>query len=213
MPNRTCGAIGVIFACWTVVANSTGCGPDAVTGLFRGLANPPGSTTIDVMLNLSCVRDAYVGQLFTSMGDFAVKDARARDGHVDVDFDSGASLGTLHLTAKGKTLDGLVDLAGEHGTVRLKKVGPAQGLDALKPKLDLSREEWRADLHFLAIELPKRHANAFFRISGADFDAEITALDRRIETANSDEIFVGLRYLRAKRRNSPASCITSIPRS
>lgn len=195
MSNRVCGAIGVIFTCWAVVANSTACGPDAVTGLFRGVGKPPGSTTIEVMLNLACARNAYMGQLFTSMGDFAVKDARSQGGHVEVDFDSGASLGTLHLTSKRNALDGIVDLAGEHGTVTLKKVGPPLGLDAMKPNLNLSPRQWRADLRFLAAELPKRHANAFFLISRADFNAEVAALDQRIETANSDEIFVGLQQI------------------
>jgi hypothetical protein len=193
--NRLCGAIGVIFACWAGAANSTACGPGVVTGLFRGVGKPPGGTTIEVMLNLVCADNAYIGQLFTSMGDFAVKDTRTQDTHIDVDFDSGASLGTLHLTSKGKTLNGTVELGGDRGTVALKKAGPPLELDALKPILNLTPAQWHADLHFLATELPKRHANAFFLISRAAFDAEVAALDRRIETANSDESFVGLQQI------------------
>jgi hypothetical protein len=59
----------------------------------------------------------------------------------------------------------------------------------MKPNMNLSPAEWRADLHFLATELPRRHANAFFLISRAAFDAEVAALDRRIETANPDIAF------------------------
>jgi hypothetical protein len=69
------------------------------------------------------------------------------------------------------------------------------GLHAMEPNFNLTPTQWRADLHFLAAELPKRHANAFFLISRATFDSEVAALDKRIETANSDEIFVGLQQI------------------
>jgi hypothetical protein len=188
-------AVGAVFACWAGLANSATCDPKTPVGLFRGIGKPPGGATIDVLLNLVCAEQTYTSQLFTSMGDFAVKDTRSKDGHVDVDFDSGASLGTLHLTSKGNVLDGIVELGGDRGTVALKKAGPPLGLDAMKPKMNLTPAEWRADLHFLASELPKRHANAFFLISHATFDSEVAALDRRIETANSDEIFVGMQQI------------------
>jgi hypothetical protein len=195
MRNRICGASGAIFACWVCVSHSAACGPGTVTGLFRGTGKPPGGTTIDVTLNLLCANNAYSAQLFTSMGDFAIKDTRSQGASVEVDFDSGASLGELILTSKGKTLNGIVNLAGEHGTVTLKRVGPSLDLDAMQPNMNLTPAEWRADLHFLAAELPKRHANAFFLISRATFDSEVAALDRRIETANSDEIYVGLQQI------------------
>lgn len=112
-----------------------------------------------------------------------------------MDFDSGASLGTLHLTSKGATLGGIVDLGIDRGTIALKKAGPPMGPEALKPTMNLTPAQWRADLHFLAAELPKRHANAFFLISRTAFNSEVAALDRRIETANSDEIYVGLQQI------------------
>ena len=195
MPMSTRLAVTLICACWISAANSAVCAPGAVVGLFRGTNKPTEGTAIEVTLNLACARNAYVAQLFTSMGDFAVKDARSQGGHVEVDFDSGASLGTLHLTSRDKTLNGTVDLGGEHGKVTLKRVGPALDLDAMKPNLELTPAEWRADLRFLAAELPKRHANAFFLVSRADFDAEVTALDLRIATANSDQVFVGLQRI------------------
>jgi hypothetical protein len=195
MRNRICGASGAIFACWAGVANSTACVPNAVTGLFNGVGTPPGGTLIDVTLNLLCANSTYTAQLFTSMGDFEVRDARSQGSRVEVDFDSGASLGTLHLTSKGGTLNGVVDLGGDRGTIALNKAGPPMGLDAMKPNMNLTPAEWRADLHFLASELPKHHANAFFMISRVRFDAEVTALNRRIGTANPDEIYVGLQQI------------------
>jgi hypothetical protein len=195
MRNLNGVAIGTLLGCWVCVAHSAACGPGTVTGLFRGTGKPPGGATIDVTLNLLCADNAYSAQLFTSMGDFNVKEARSRESRVDVDFDSGASLGTLHLTSKGTRLEGSVDLGGDRGTIFLKKAGPPMGPDAMKPDMTLTPAQWRADLHFLATELPKRHANAFFLISRSDFDAKVAALDRRIETSNPDEIFVGLQQI------------------
>jgi hypothetical protein len=195
MRNRIGVAMGALLGCWVCVAQSAACGPGTVTGLFRGTGKPPGGATIDVTLNLLCANDAYSAQLFTSMGDFDVTEARSQESRVDVDFDSGASLGTLHLTFKGSTLGGSVDLGGDHGTILLKKAGPPMGPDAMKPNMNLTPLQWRADLHFLATELPERHANAFFLISRPHFAAEVAALDRRIETANPDEIFVGLQQI------------------
>jgi hypothetical protein len=56
----------------------------------------------------------------------------------------------------------------------------------------VTKEQWRADLHFLARELPKRHANAFHHTPRERFDAEVADLDRRIDSLNADEIYVGL---------------------
>jgi hypothetical protein len=55
----------------------------------------------------------------------------------------------------------------------------------------LSKVEWHEDLRFLARELPKRHANAFHHTPRERFEAEVAALDRRLDSLNADEIYVG----------------------
>jgi Peptidase family S41 len=57
---------------------------------------------------------------------------------------------------------------------------------------DLTTQQWREDLQFLARELPKRHANAFHFISRERFEAEIAELDHNLDHLNRDEIYVGL---------------------
>jgi hypothetical protein len=52
--------------------------------------------------------------------------------------------------------------------------------------------QWCEDLQFLARELPKRHANAFHRMPREVFEAEVANLDRRMDSLNGDEIYVGL---------------------
>jgi hypothetical protein len=56
----------------------------------------------------------------------------------------------------------------------------------------VTKEQWRADLHFLERELPKRHASAFHHTPRERFDAAVADLDRRIDSLNPDEIYVGL---------------------
>ena len=59
-------------------------------------------------------------------------------------------------------------------------------------KLNLTAAQWRADLRFLAQELPKRHANAFHSCSKPDFDRAVADLDSRLQNLNSDESWAGL---------------------
>ncbi|HKS24760.1 MAG TPA: hypothetical protein VJZ76_18335 [Thermoanaerobaculia bacterium] len=54
---------------------------------------------------------------------------------------------------------------------------------------------WRADLHHLAVELPKAHKNAFHTMSRAEFDAAVAALDARIPSLDRSAIIVELSRL------------------
>jgi hypothetical protein len=59
----------------------------------------------------------------------------------------------------------------------------------------MTPEKWRADVDYLARELPKRHKNAFHRVSREEFDAAINALRAKAATASYDEMVVGLLQL------------------
>ena len=56
----------------------------------------------------------------------------------------------------------------------------------------LSSDAWRADLRYLARELPGHHVNAFHTVSRETFDAEVARLDAAITRLNNDEVLVGL---------------------
>jgi hypothetical protein len=186
-------AIGVSLASGMAGAHAAPCaGP---TGLYSGSVGISKAKPVDVTLNLLCDKGAFAAQLFTSMGDFDVKSATAAGRHVGVNFDSGASLGALDLTWDGKRLAGRYSLADDTGPISLSRTGDALTLDALKPRLDLTPVQWREDLQFLARKFPQVHANAFYMLSRAQFAAEVAALDRRLDTANSDEVFVGLQQI------------------
>ncbi len=56
----------------------------------------------------------------------------------------------------------------------------------------LSSDEWRADLRYLARELPGRHVNAFHTVSRETFNDGVARLDAAIPQMNGDQVVVGL---------------------
>lgn len=65
-------------------------------------------------------------------------------------------------------------------------------------RIALSADHWRADLEFLATQLPLLHKNAFFKITHAQFDQAVADLDRDIPTLRDYEIVVRLMRLVAR---------------
>lgn len=49
-------------------------------------------------------------------------------------------------------------------------------------------ERWREDLHYLASQLTRLHANAFFTVSRSEFDHAVNELDARIPAMSDHEI-------------------------
>ncbi len=56
----------------------------------------------------------------------------------------------------------------------------------------VTQEQWKHDLDFLATELPKKHKNLFFNISETEFLAQVTELEEKLPSMELDEILVGL---------------------
>ncbi|HTF86875.1 MAG TPA: S41 family peptidase [Planctomycetota bacterium] len=59
------------------------------------------------------------------------------------------------------------------------------------PTTELDVEAWRADLEFLARELPERHVNAFHTITREAFTAEVAGLRDALPQCNADQAVVG----------------------
>lgn len=58
--------------------------------------------------------------------------------------------------------------------------------------LNLTKEQWQADIRFLGEELPKRHRNAFHRVKREDYEAAVENLYDSVPQMSEDEIIVGL---------------------
>jgi hypothetical protein len=168
---------------------------DSVSGLYAGAAKSSDGTATEITLNLICNAGACEAQFFTSAGDFEGGDAKAAGAHVTMKFDNGVGLGAADLTQSHGALAGAFVLAGDKGSIYLARKGDALAPDAMNARLDLTPAQWHEDVRALGTELPKHHANAFFSLSKAAFAAEIAALDKRADTANGDEMFVGLQQI------------------
>lgn len=57
---------------------------------------------------------------------------------------------------------------------------------------EITSEAWRADLRYLASELPKRHINAYHIVNEETFAREVARLDADIPRMNGDEVLAGL---------------------
>src|SRR5580704_18616267 len=63
---------------------------------------------------------------------------------------------------------------------------------AAPENLQLSTEQWREDLQFLARELPKRHMSAFHYTARERFEASVAALDPKLPQLDAAHIYVGM---------------------
>lgn len=68
----------------------------------------------------------------------------------------------------------------------------ASGCGDKQENLNLSVQQWREDLKYLARTLPAKHANAFHCTSKERFEASVVDLDRQLTNLNSDEIWTGM---------------------
>jgi hypothetical protein len=59
-----------------------------------------------------------------------------------------------------------------------------------KPEHQLSPQEWREDLHFLAAQMRAKHKSLFHTMTEAEFNQAVEKLDADIPQLNEDQIFV-----------------------
>jgi hypothetical protein len=62
---------------------------------------------------------------------------------------------------------------------------------------ELTAEQWRADLKFMAQQMERRHKNLYHTVSREQFAAAVTELDARIPSLQRNEIIVGMMRLAA----------------
>src|SRR5918993_3237615 len=59
------------------------------------------------------------------------------------------------------------------------------------PAMQLTAEQWRADLAWMAAEMERRHKNLYHTVSREKFAAAVKALHERIPSLKRNEIIVG----------------------
>jgi hypothetical protein len=107
-------------------------------------------------------------------------------------FDADGNPGTIDADLAEGTLRGTFRVEDDTGTVELQRTADAKPPTPPAPDLNLDVAKWREDLHFLARELPKRHADAFHQMPRAQFESSVAELDGRLGRLGGDEVYVGL---------------------
>jgi hypothetical protein len=192
--NRLCIAIAAmtfISCCAPLLETQTGCTPQDPAGYFEGTAISQQAGKVDVSLNLRCDSGRYAGDLVTAVGTYTVKEGLYEAGKLRLTLVAGSDTVTIEGAFEDGAVRGNFVSGEDKGPLELRRTGDAKTSSSAET-LNLTKAQWHEDLAFLARELPKRHANAFHSISREKFEAEVGALDQRLDQLNSDEIYVGM---------------------
>lgn len=166
----------------------TGCKPSDPSGYFEGTAVSRLMGKLQISLNLRCDKGQYSGGMAIPLGPSALTGGHFENRRLTLSFEGGI---VMELAADGSLLHGKVTAGDDSGPLELRRVGEAKPPPPPE-RSDLTRTEWQQDLKFFASQLAQRHANAFHFITRRQYEAEVTALDGRLDGLNSDEIYVGL---------------------
>jgi hypothetical protein len=133
------------------------------------------------------------GVVHTPHGDAEILKGSFSSGVISFTVDAGGD----DLVLSGKvsingSIAGKVSGGFANGTFELKRVGDLPAQTDLAPIIRQSKDKWREDLRFLAAELPKKHKNAFNRISKEQWESSVAALDARISEMADEEIILAL---------------------
>ncbi len=168
------------------------CAPGSPFGRYEGEAKNSAGPPLAITLNLACVGGVYAARYFTDQGDFDGQDTAFARGVLTLKFDAGWGAVTARLTQKGDHLTGTAQIGPASVPLSFTLVAPAWTTEEWRARLDLTPEQWREDLAFLAREVPLRHAKAFATLPEAAWKAKVAALDARIPKLAPDQVLVGL---------------------
>lgn len=160
------------------------------TGYFEGSVTSKEAGELKVSLNLSCVGERYSGELSTPVGKFAIAGGSLNGSKLELTFAVGNDRGTITAELDRTKLTGRFTMGDDFGPLALLRTGDAKTAGYDRPTLALTPALWREDLLYFARELPKQHANAFYRLSKPEFGNMIAKADAELAHANGDEAYV-----------------------
>ncbi|HEY8559132.1 MAG TPA: hypothetical protein VIL74_01930 [Pyrinomonadaceae bacterium] len=162
-----------------------------MSGRYEGTAEIEGLGKLAITGEIR-QRDGKISGAFqTPLGEAPILSGSFSDGDLRLTIDAGGDdvFFSGRIDAE-RRIRGEISGAVGKGTFEIKRTGDAAPESAGPVALAQSKEKWRADLRFLATELPKKHKNAFHRITRAEFEKQIAELDRRLPDLSDDAIVV-----------------------
>ena len=161
---------------------------DAISGRYEGLVKGPSVGDLYITMEIKNDGGNITGVIVASGSTIKIISGNYALNRLSVKFQVGGSDVVISAVYQDSKLVGNYTLAGETGTVELKRI--ANEGDASTAINRLSEKEWRDDLHYLASELPKRHKNAFHHTTREQFEQKVAKLDAA--TAMNDMRLLGV---------------------
>ena len=156
------------------------------SGRYEGIAKTQSRGDVPVVFEFRQAKDSVTGQVQTPLGDLEIARSRFDGRTLTLTVESYDDEGTVTLARAAGGLTGDLVGFGENARLTLRRVGPPSAV--VRPVLTLSADQWREDLRFLAEELPRRHKNAFHRVSREQFERAVADLNDRIPTLSNSDI-------------------------
>jgi hypothetical protein len=189
------GTVALLAGACVTAPLHTAPGPAAsIAGWYEGAVQSRQFGEVQVTANLHADSDSIVGFLNTPLGDFPIAQDSLTRERVVLRFTVGdGDVGTITGAWSPDEIRGSWRLGDDGGDLLLRRTGPPRAIvEEAGPRFDLSIDEWRADLHFLATELPRRHGSAFHTVSRDQFEDSVRALEARLPALQPHEVFVGM---------------------
>lgn len=170
--------------------------PIDVSGRYEGTADAQSLGKLPIKAEIRQKNGKISGVFYTPLGDIPIIEGTLANDTLSLKLDGGGDDIILNgkVAPDGK-ITGTIESETARGTFELKRVGDAAPEIDNSVNLHQSKEKWREDLRFLASELPKKHKNAFFRISRAEFEKQIADLDARIPSLSDEDIHLEMSRL------------------
>jgi hypothetical protein len=169
----------------------------AVAGHYEGVLKTSLLGDVPVSLDLRDDGGNLSGAMHSPFGDVPITGGSYTAGRLtvrmEVNGDEATFVGQL---AEGR-LTGDFNGFGQSGKVELKRTGDAPLAPETSVHLKQSKAAWREDLQYLASEIPKRHKDAFHRITREQFERAVAELDAQIPALDDDQIALNISRIAA----------------
>ncbi|HVG21754.1 MAG TPA: S41 family peptidase, partial [Blastocatellia bacterium] len=151
-----------------------------ISGRYEGIGKTQSHGDVPIVIEIRSVKGTITGTMHTALGDFALNHGSYTEGKLTLTVESYDDEGSMTASLDDGKLVGEFIGFDEKARLELKRTGPPSPL--IRPTLSLSKEAWREDLLYLAKELPRRHKNAFHRVTREQFERAVAEFDTKIHS-------------------------------
>lgn len=184
--------VGFLFAAPARAQSAT-----QVAGHYEGVIKTSTLGDVPVQLDLRDDEQRLTGTMHTPFGQINVAGGSYDAGRLTIKMEDNGDEASFTGQLSDGRLTGNFSGFGQTGTVELKRTGDAPPAVDTRVRHSQSKAAWREDLQFLAREIPRRHKNAFHRITREQFERAVAELDAQIPNLDDTQIALGLARLAA----------------